>query len=373
MSPFATREGEEYVLLCGWLVDATRPAQLTDPFRSIRLDRESDPEGKGTDVDPKVMGAMTVTPVPSMTVTPVSSSRSLKGDGGHKINVGSTHLGSTHLGSTHIGSAHLGTTALDRLAEGMPKTGPSLNPIHMDPLATAPLTDITSMEAAQAKAKAAALGATARRQGERRMNGGEMQGPRKTTSKIRGHKLRYEEQIQEGNFSETFSGTYRGNPCTILTLKKEMLQMATPELFSMFRAKVQTMETMTHRNIVRMLGYQTMPRPLVVLQRTEKGNLFQILKVACRKDNGYTFKRGFNIMLDIAAAMEFLHSKDFVHMNLKSASCYVDQDWKGKLGGLGHSLDLMSRINETVRSGGESEFGRIGWEGARKRREKERE
>ena len=278
--------------------------------------------------------------------------------GGKTDSVAMDHyIATMPIADPHVGSGNImiGTDMFPQISTpiDMPKAVPVLNPIEMDPLATAPLPDVLTNEVA-AKGKVLDNDITAMVKAEACAAA---KTSNKTMSHIRAHKLKYENMIQEGDFSATFSGTYRGNPCAIVTLKKKVLERATPELFTMFRSKVSLMEQMSHRNIVRMLGYQDVPRPIVILQRTEKGNLFEILKAVRVKDNGYTFKRGLTIMLDIVAALRFLHSRDFVHMNFKSKSCYVDQDWKGKLGGLGRSLDLMSRINENFRkekaSGGE--------------------
>ena len=72
------------------------------------------------------------------------------------------------------------------------------------------------------------------------------------------------------------------------------------------------------------------------------GTLASILK-AC-DESAYTFKRGFNVLLDICSAIKYLHERhDFVHGNVKSGNIFVDQDWNGKLGGLGGSLESIGK------------------------------
>ena len=91
-----------------------------------------------------------------------------------------------------------------------------------------------------------------------------------------------------------------------------------------------------------MLGYVGPPKPLIVMERTERGTLTSLLKRGA--EAGYTFKRGYHIVLDICAAILHLHDKhQFVHGNLKSGNIFVDQDWNGKLGGLGGSLESISK------------------------------
>ena len=94
-----------------------------------------------------------------------------------------------------------------------------------------------------------------------------------------------------------------------------------------------------------MLGYVEPPQPQIVMERTERKTLASLLKRGAA--SGYTFKRGFQIVLDICAAVSYLHEKHkFVHGNLKSGNIFVDQDWNGKLGGLGGSLESIAKADQ---------------------------
>lgn len=54
-------------------------------------------------------------------------------------------------------------------------------------------------------------------------------------------------------------------------MKEETLKKARDEQFEAFREKIGKMKEMSHRNIIRMLGSQELPEPLIVLERTERG------------------------------------------------------------------------------------------------------
>ncbi|TRY96205.1 hypothetical protein DNTS_009405 [Danionella cerebrum] len=97
-----------------------------------------------------------------------------------------------------------------------------------------------------------------------------------------------------------------------------------------------------HPSLPRLLGVVTTQTPLMMaLEELEHGDLLSFLW-RCRQDHAgpggpcdMTERRIFSMSTQIASALEFLHSKNCTHGNIKARSILVAQDLSVKLWGLG--------------------------------------
>ncbi|XP_052000058.1 tyrosine-protein kinase STYK1b [Xyrauchen texanus] len=107
-----------------------------------------------------------------------------------------------------------------------------------------------------------------------------------------------------------------------------------------------------HPFLPELLGVVSLRAPLItVIEEMENQDLLGFLW-RCRQDNGgpnticqMTEKKIFTMASHVSSALDYLHSKDLLHCNIKACSVLVSQMCTAKLWGLG---DLYSRTLESA-------------------------
>jgi tRNA A-37 threonylcarbamoyl transferase component Bud32 len=120
-----------------------------------------------------------------------------------------------------------------------------------------------------------------------------------------------------------------------------------------FRAEAQLLATCLHPSICRILAIVEQPMALV-LEYAPSGSLFQSIHQAKKR---FSTRIKLHIALDVAAALQYLHSKQppLVHRDLKSANVLLTDNNRAKLADFGISRAISTNNTMT------SNVGTIQW------------
>mmetsp|Transcript_43092 Transcript_43092/g.69956 ORF Transcript_43092/g.69956 Transcript_43092/m.69956 type:complete len:660 (+) Transcript_43092:125-2104(+) len=115
----------------------------------------------------------------------------------------------------------------------------------------------------------------------------------------------------------------------------------------MFGDELALLARFDHPNIVGLIGASTTPPDrMIVLELLSRGTLFDILHTE-KKRVQVELPLRISLALDIARAMQYLHSLNFVHGDLKSANVLINSDWVAKLSDLdstSHESQLLPDV-----------------------------
>ncbi|GLI70654.1 hypothetical protein VaNZ11_015590, partial [Volvox africanus] len=106
-----------------------------------------------------------------------------------------------------------------------------------------------------------------------------------------------------------------------------------------------------HPNIIRFIGICTSP-PRIVTEYYKMGSLYSLLKEArqgnIRTREKLAWDKRLIMLKDIAAGMAYLHSRDYIHGDLRSPNVFVTEDQHLKIGDFGFARILGKAQNQVV-------------------------
>jgi len=124
--------------------------------------------------------------------------------------------------------------------------------------------------------------------------------------------------IGAGTFSYVFNCTLRGQRVRVAA--KLLKHGGGKEDF----AEARLMATLRHPNLVRMLQFHFEPVPCLILELCEGGNLQEFLHGASScVATALKVKQRAKMMLDVFRAVEYLHSQETIHRDIKSGNCFL--------------------------------------------------
>lgn len=123
------------------------------------------------------------------------------------------------------------------------------------------------------------------------------------------------QKLGEGGFGVVYVGKLRGSVnVAVKVLRGEMDERTR----AAFAKEVQTWEGLVQRNILPLMGFCVEP-PMMITDLVEGGNLRQFLEARDWDQN-----LGRRFLLDIAQGMNYLHSMNILHGDLKSVNVLID-------------------------------------------------
>jgi len=131
--------------------------------------------------------------------------------------------------------------------------------------------------------------------------------------------------IGKGNFGKVYKGTYLGTDVAI----KQLYYVEDDDMQKYIEREMATLKGLRHPNIVQLLGLCKDPSGIyIVTEFIPGGDLRSKLK---NENMQLSWLLRVKIAIDVAYAMNYLHSKNMIHRDLKSQNLLVCEDWKIKV------------------------------------------
>lgn len=166
-------------------------------------------------------------------------------------------------------------------------------------------------------------------------------------------------QLGVGAFGTVYKGLFRGY---INVAIKVLHRLDEPRHSDSFAKEVQLMVELQHANIVQFMGAclnGPQGTAMLITELMELGDLWRALPA--RDGSGERlfgwYKRGRNVMTDVARGLKYLHSKRVVHFDLKSANILLSRNGTAKLADVGMARAMNKSYLSMVSSG----LGTFAW------------
>ncbi|PKU76746.1 receptor-like kinase TMK4 [Dendrobium catenatum] len=144
--------------------------------------------------------------------------------------------------------------------------------------------------------------------------------------------------LGSGGFGVVYKGVLSNG--VIVAVKRCVLDLLSMKGMSEFKAEISLIGKAKHRHLVSLIGYcEHEKERLLVYEYMPEGTLAQHL--FDREGSRFcplTWKQRLTIALDVAKAMEYLHSfmqGSFIHRDLKPSNILLDKDLRGKVSDFG--------------------------------------
>ncbi|WOL14424.1 hypothetical protein Cni_G23204 [Canna indica] len=162
--------------------------------------------------------------------------------------------------------------------------------------------------------------------------------------------------LGRGGFGVVYKGDHSG---TLVAVKKNICDIMGKKGQEEFKAEIDTLRKVRHRNLVALLGYcDDGQERLLVYEYMPAGTLGQhLFEWQSRNEPPLTWKQRLTISLDVARGIEYLHSlaqESFIHRDLKPSNILLDKDLRAKVSDFGlvklaadNQKSMMTRLAGT--------------------------
>ncbi|KAK8960954.1 putative receptor protein kinase TMK1 [Platanthera guangdongensis] len=148
-----------------------------------------------------------------------------------------------------------------------------------------------------------------------------------------------ENELGRGGFGIVYKGKLEDG--SVIAVKRMEFNLMSSQSFNEFHAEISVLSKVRHRNLVSLMGYAIEGNEkLLVYEYMSQGALSRHL--FRWKELGLTplsWKKRLNIALDVARAMEYLHSlaqnQGYIHRDLKSSNILLGDDFHAKVADFG--------------------------------------
>lgn len=147
-----------------------------------------------------------------------------------------------------------------------------------------------------------------------------------------------ETELGRGGFGTVYKGQLDDG--TTIAVKRMESGIISNKALDEFQSEITVLSKVRHRHLVSLLGYSTEGNEkLLVYEYMPQGALSRhLFHWKSLKLEPLSWKRRFNIALDVARAMEYLHSlaqESFIHRDLKSSNILLGDDFRAKVSDFG--------------------------------------
>jgi serine/threonine protein kinase len=136
--------------------------------------------------------------------------------------------------------------------------------------------------------------------------------------------LEFEEMIGEGGSAKVFRGRYRNMQVAIKQMKTSLHQN---DFLTEFNREIQTLSKLSHPNLVTFVGACVGEQHCIVTEFCAGGTLFALLHE--QRTLKISWKQRTKFASDIAKGMQYLHSYNLLHRDLKSLNILLSDALNG--------------------------------------------
>lgn len=152
--------------------------------------------------------------------------------------------------------------------------------------------------------------------------------------------LVFDQKLDTGSFGQIYLGRWRGQ----VTVIKSIEGVFSEEDKAHFIREVQIMSQCRDKHITQFYGASLEPgRACLLMEHMEQGSLYQVL------EKPLPLHLQKQIALEIARGLQYLHARDILHRDLKSANILINADNHAKLSDFGLSKTRAASVKTTHR------------------------
>ena len=154
------------------------------------------------------------------------------------------------------------------------------------------------------------------------------------------------EMIGSGGFGAVYKGRWSGKYVAIKVLACDHLNA---EANAEFKRELEVMVGLRSPQIIEVYGAVLQGKQLsIVMELSPKGNLCQLLN----RDRNLTWPTKYNIGMDIAYGLKYLHDRGIIHRDLKSLNVLLDNELNAKICDFGLAKVKTQSQSTTTMGGG---------------------
>ncbi|CDW57431.1 Pkinase Tyr and C1 1 domain containing protein [Trichuris trichiura] len=142
--------------------------------------------------------------------------------------------------------------------------------------------------------------------------------------------VRFGRKIGSGSFGTVYKGHWFGP----VAIKKLNIGEPGPAQLQAFKNEVAVLKSTRHVNILLFMGWVREPHLAIVTQWCEGSSLYKHLHVNEPRTE-FSVYQIVDIAKQTAQGMDYLHSKNIIHRDLKSNNIFLTDDWTVKVGDFG--------------------------------------
>jgi len=174
---------------------------------------------------------------------------------------------------------------------------------------------------------------------------------------VQHNQIAFQKVIGRGSYGTVHQALYQGKTVAVKVLTD---QEASQKSIHEFRVEITLMRTLNSPYVVKVLGAcLEYPHHSMILEYLPRGTLYALLS----KEQSPEWDRGwhlrYQIALDIAQGLEYLHQNDIVHGDFKSPNILLEDNYRAKISDFGLAKIKQSTTSSTVIGGGAG--GSIRW------------